>query len=210
MRFWYKFINIVLLIFLLVSASGCKPLIDKNQAYHDQNQIEIISSQKPGDKVSYPLKPEIQCKKSDLSDKSNMSVSILLQPFSDVTNVKVDINTTGAIKLSGQTEFDYKEILHYHKENFSVRIYSDKNGPGELAVTVSQYYKQGTLYGAVTVYLYFYISENELLVSYNGPMELELEHLKHLRQQGKISWEEYKKEYKRIMNGGAKIDIDVH
>lgn len=210
MRFWYKFINILLLIFLLISASGCNSAPDKQQAYRNQNQIEIISSTKPGNKVSYPLMPEIQCKKSDLTDKSNMSVSILLQPFSDVTNVKVDIKTTGAIKLSGQTEFDYKEIPHNHMENFPVRIYSDKNGPGELAVTASQYYKQGTLYGAVTVYLYFYISNNELLVSYNGPMELELEHLKHLRQQGKISWEEYKKEYKRIINGGAKIDVDVH
>jgi hypothetical protein len=162
------------------------------------------------EKVTSPIRPEILYKECDLSDKRNMGVTLLLKPFLTVKNVKVKIRTIGTVTLLGQVEYEFKEILSNQQKEIPVRVCSEKNGTGGLIASVSAYDSSGNKLSDSLSELLFHISEEEVLAGQNGLMELELKHLEHLKEQGKITKKKYDEERKKILNGGAKIEIQIN
>lgn len=68
------------------------------------------------------------------------------------------------------------------------------------------YDEDGKLKYGVNPTQYFLVSKEEVISGNNGFMELELQHLDHLKEQGKISNKEYEKRKEEVTKGKEQCD----
>lgn len=181
-----KILKNILLLLSMLALAGCS---------------EESSSREQAGKMTPPIDVKLEVKEESLSSDT-IQLTLRVEFESAESKAKAILLESGVIKSaeSGRSVLgDWTSIQT--GETFSVpfTVKADGYGKGSVRVKVEAYGDNGELKYGLNPYKYFLVKKEEVLTGNNGYMELELEHLDHLREQGGISMNEYDKRKEKIM-----------
>ncbi|WP_341356779.1 hypothetical protein [Rossellomorea sp. y25] len=114
------------------------------------------------------------------------------------THVKVVLETSGVIQSSeeGNKALEWTEVQEGETATVTIAVKAKEFGQGSMKVKVEAYDQDGKFKYSLNPTQYFLVTKEEVLTGNNGVTELELQHIDHLNQKGKISDKDTKPEKK--------------
>lgn len=119
---------------------------------------------------------------------------------------KAVLEESGIIKSaeSGRSLLgEWRGIQERATYSIPFKVKAEGYGKGSVRVLIEAYDQSGTLKYGMNPKQYFLVTKEEVLTGNNGYMELELQHLTHLKDEGKISEKEYEKRKEEITKGNG-------
>lgn len=161
------------------------------------------ASPEQAEKMTPPIETELLVEKTSLSSDT---IKLILQVTFENSELKAKaiLQESGLIKSaeSGRTILgDWNSIQKGETFSIPFSVKAEGYGKGSIRVNVEAYDENGKLKYGMNPYKYFLVSKEEVLTGNNGYMGLEIQHLDHLKEQGKISNKEYEKRKEEIMKG---------
>jgi len=161
------------------------------------------TSPKQSGKMLPPIKAKLEVEEESLSnDIIQLTLRITFE--NSETKAKAILEESGAIQIAevGKTVLgEWSNLQKGEAISIPIDVKAKGNGKGSIKVRVEAYDENGKLKYGMNPSQYFLVSEEEVLTGNNGFMDLEIQHLDHLKEQGKISNKEYEKRKEEIMKG---------
>lgn len=180
--------KLCILLLCMIALAGC----NKQEQSPEHSQ-----------KMTPPIEANI---KVDNLQKDVFELSLEVKFLNPEYLTKAVLEESGVIKSAESSRSllgEWRGIQEEATYSIPIKVKADGYGKGSVRVRVEAYDQSGTLKYGMNPKQYFLVTKEEVLTGNNGYTELELLHLTHLKDEGKISEKEYEKRKEEITKGNG-------
>jgi len=154
----------------------------------------------PSGKVLIPIKATLEVVGKQL-DRKHMKLNLHVEYLRAEGSGRVVLESAGVIQSLEPDKrilAEWTDIKAGKTANIPITLNAKKLGEGSIRVKVEAYNEDGKFHYSLNPTQYFLVTEEEVRTGTTRFTDLKLEHIKYLRENGKISYIEYLRRKEKI------------
>ena len=113
------------------------------------------------------------------------------------------MTASGSVEVVEVAETDWNGLQPGQRRSATATLHLAGRGPGEIRGTVEVLGPEGSIRFSATAALDVLVTATEVLTGTSGPLALELDHLEHEREAGRITEEQFSRLREEVLGRGA-------